>query len=106
VQFLEEAKYCCVCNCIGVDLLPIYALHEVYTLAGYVLCGLETILFKGYCCPFLCENNPKLGLPRNIRMFAYIIHKKLFRVIRNANDYAMIIYAIDYIHKLNDNMIE
>jgi len=96
-----------------VDLLPIYALHDVYALSVYVSCELEMILYglnmmllKGYCCPFLCEKNPKLSLPRNIRMFAYIIHKKLFRVIRNANDYAMIIYAIDYIHKLNDNMIE
>jgi len=86
VQFLEKAKYCSICNCVGVDLLPIYALHDVYTLADHVSCDLEIILFKGYCCPFFCENDLKLGLPQNIQIFAYIIYKKLFRIIRNVND--------------------
>jgi len=86
VQFLEEAEYCCVCDCVGVDLLPIYTLHDVSTLAEYVSCGFEMILFNGYCCPFLCENNPKLGLLGNIRIFARIIHRKLLRFIRSVNN--------------------
>jgi len=54
---LEEAERCSDCNRVRTDLLPKYEVHPTHIIADYVVCTFKNdIQFKGYFCPFPCDD--------------------------------------------------